>query len=491
MKKMCSACPGCALSNPTKATLSELLYNFPIKAPFLVLHVDTYIAGAHSSFEGSETYLVACCGMCTFGALEPMTGASATMFASAIMKIQLGYGFCHTIVLDKDSKNFGVCHEALNLLKINCHVLSGNNHNPMLVERLCCYFNKGLTIMCNERDTVRVPLESLLLLLYAWNSCPVPGTDISRSLVAVGQEFAFPIDFSSSKHWQLMSSPATVDTYSKQLAAQLSACPEVAELLVREQREWHRALFNSRRKDPRVYSPGDIVFARRATQSDISCRHVGKSEYKFTGPWQVMKSLHGGSYSIEHCLKPNHVEKKHASDLMPYPVELISFEPIDGPDTQYRQLYRPIGANPFQEAGLKGFNPPVLFQVSQNFLDLGDFKDFWWPTLSELNDELDPYPWQNDNERCQLMTDDPPFSPPVMYHGPSPSPPLSLTDSLLHPSIATLAPQIISSTDWLFFIAHKIGAANCSKWHLVRVAFQDSNLLYPSALQDERFLVKF
>ncbi len=134
------------------------------------------------------------------------------------MKIQLRYGFCHTILLDKDSKFFGVCWEALDLLKINCHVLSGDNHNPMLVEQLCHYFNKGLTIMCNKRDTVRVALEALLLLLYAWNSCPVPGTDISCSLVAVGPKFAFPNDFLSDKHWQLTSSPATIDSYSKQLA---------------------------------------------------------------------------------------------------------------------------------------------------------------------------------------------------------------------------------------------------------------------------------
>ncbi len=153
----------------------------------------------------------------------------------------------------------------------------------MLVERLCRYFNKGLTIMCNEQDTVHVALESLLLLLYAWNSCPVPGTDISRSLVAVGQEFSFPIDFSSSKHWQLMSSPATVDTYSKQLATQLSACPKVVELLAREQRKWHRALFNSQRKDPRVYSPGEIVFARCATQSVTL----------FVDYWKIRVQVHG------------------------------------------------------------------------------------------------------------------------------------------------------------------------------------------------------
>jgi hypothetical protein len=439
-----------------------LVYNFPIEAPFMVLHVDAYTAGAHSGFEGSDTYIVACCGMCTFGALEPVSGANATTFASAIMKVQLRYGFCHTIVLDKDSKFFGVCQEALDLLKINCHTLSGDNHNPMLVERICRYFNKGLTIMCNERDTVRVALESLLLLLYAWNSCPVPGTDISRSLVAVGREFAFPIDFSTGKHWQLTSSPATVESYSKQLATRLSACREIAELLVHEHRDWHRALVNSCRKDPRVYSPGDIVFARRATRSDASREKVGKLEYRFTGPWRVLESLHGGSYSLEHCLHPTRKEKKHASDLTPYPPELVPFKPVHGADTRYGQLYHPIGKNPFKEAGLKGFTPPVPLRATNLFLDVGDFKDFRWPTLSEFNDELDQYPWRDDDERRRFMMDEPPFTPHVMYNGPPPSPPEPATPSLCPPSIVDLAPQIIASSDKLFFIAYAIAKRNAN-----------------------------
>ena len=158
---------------------------------------DAYSAGKHASFEGSECYLIGCCGMCSFACMEPITRASATTFASAIMRILLRYGFCHTVIFDKDSKFFGVCREAIDLLKINCHILSSANHNPMIVERINRYLTKGLKIMCNERDSVRVALEAILLLLYAWNSCPVPGTDISHSLVAVGREFAFPIDFSS------------------------------------------------------------------------------------------------------------------------------------------------------------------------------------------------------------------------------------------------------------------------------------------------------
>ena len=136
VKRMCHACPGCALSNPTRGKSSELVYNFPIEAPFLVIHFDAYAAGKHSGFEGSDVYLIGCCGMCSFACMEPVTNPSAITFASAIMKILLHYGFCHTAVLDKDTKFYGIFRKALDLLQINCHVLSGANHNPMLIERV-------------------------------------------------------------------------------------------------------------------------------------------------------------------------------------------------------------------------------------------------------------------------------------------------------------------------------------------------------------------
>jgi hypothetical protein len=272
IKRMCNACQNCALANPIKSKSSELMYNFPIKAPFLVLFIDAYSVGKHSSFDGSEVYLIACCGMTGFASMEPIQHANSKNFASGIMKIQLRYGFCHTVVLDKDSKFFGVCHKALDLLQINCHVLLGDNHNPMIVEHVNRYLTKGLKIMTNERDSVRIALEAILLLLYAWNSCPIPGTDISRSLVAVGREFAFPIDYSTNKHWELTSFPTSVESYSRDLATRLSALREVAHLLVNKHRTYHRELINSRHPDPRTYSVGDIVFASCATRSDAAKR---------------------------------------------------------------------------------------------------------------------------------------------------------------------------------------------------------------------------
>ncbi len=205
----------------------------------MVLHIDGYSAGKQIGFEGSETYLIACCGMCTFAAMEPVINPSANTFASAIMKITLQYGFCHTVVLDKDSKFFGVCRKLLNLLKINCHVLSGGNNDPMLVERINCYLNKGLKIGANERDSLCIALKAIQLLICAWNSCPVPGTDISRSLVAVGCKFQFPIDFSSGKHIKLMSAPGAVISYSRKLATPLNACHQIASILVEEHQCWH------------------------------------------------------------------------------------------------------------------------------------------------------------------------------------------------------------------------------------------------------------
>jgi len=449
VKRMCQACPGCALAKPTCGKSSELIYNFPIEAPFFIMFFVSYSAGKHASFEGFECYLIGCCGMSSFACMEPITRASATTFASAIMRILLRYGFCHTIVLDKDSKFFGVCREAIDLLKNNCHILSNANHNPMIVERINRYLTKGLKIMCNERDSVRVALKAILLLLYAWNSCPVPGTNISRSLVAVGREFAFPINFSSGKHWEITSSPSTIVLYSKELTTRQSACRQVAELLVHKQRSYHCELINARRPDPCIYSLSNIVFARHAVKSDAARGHVDKLQYAFTGPWHISAILPGASYELEHCDKPSKKEKKHASDLSPYPSELIPFQPVDGADTQYGQLHKLISANPFKEGGIARFSPIQPFKVAKHILAQTDqCTAFHWPSLSELNDDIALFPWAHDAEYECYMSGDSISKLPVLTTGPPPAAPNHSIPSI--PAIHLLTAAIIKSTDHLF-----------------------------------------
>ena len=324
-------------------------------------------------------------------------------FPSGIIKIQLCDGFCHTVVLDKDSKFCGVCRNALDLLHINCHVLSGNNHNPMIVEPVNQYLTKGLKIMTSECNSVGVALEAILLLLNAWNSCPIPSTDISCSLVAVDHEFAFPIDYSTNKHWELTSSRTkSVESYPRNLATCLSAFCEVVQLLVQEQRAYHRELINSCCPDPCTYSVGNIVFACRATRSGALKGHVDKLTYTFTGPCRITAIFKGASYSyeLEHCTTPHRKEKKHASksNLSTYPLELIPFHPFNGSNTWYGQLHKPAMAPTFKEAGINRFDPVKLFKISTNFLLTNQVSDFHWQSLSELNDGLFPFHWLSGEE---------------------------------------------------------------------------------------------
>ena len=256
-------------------------------------------------------------------------------------------------------------------------------------------------------------------------------------------------------------------------------------LLVCKQRCWHHELINSRRRDPWTYNIGDIVFARRATRSDSKRGIVDKLMYAFTGPWHVTASLPGASYELQHIHHPTHHDKKHTSDLSLYPVELIPFQPLDGADTRYGQLYKPISFSPFKEAGLTGSNHLSLFTslcisskaaVSTNFtgqpsssltttsyhfrvLMTANATSLWTLTIYSSN---------------QFYTMDLP-----LHLQPTPHPPF-------HPSAC-------SSRVFLVLLTGCFSSLTCSGIQTpvngVRVAFQDSTSLSPSCLQDGQFIV--
>ncbi len=481
---MCSACPGCALANPTNKS-SELVNHFPINAPFKVLFVDGYSAGRQSSFKGDKTYLIACCGMTGFAIMEPVKHTMSTTFASALMKIQLRFVLCHTIVLNKDTKFFGTFKEAYDLLQLNRHILLGNNHNPMMVKCINCYLNKGLKIMANEHGTVRIAKEAiLLLLLYAWNSMPIPGTYLSRCFVTLGREFQFPINFSTNKHWELTSTPASVQSYARDLATHLTASRETAKILVKEQRAMHREFINSRQPHPRLYSVGNIVFAKRAVQSNAARGRVDKLSYPFTGPWKILQKLNRASYEIEHCLT-KHINKKHLSALSPYPSEIIPFKPVNGADNQLGQLNKQVSGSPYIQAGIDGFKQPKPFHVSEHYLTTQtDIMPFHWPTLEEMNSKL--FSPNNVYELSTIAVDE---NFLILYAGPPPSGPSPYSPTI--PPANILAQKIVSSSDKLFFLSIPIGLGKVHEWRLVRVALKALMSSYPLCLTNGRYLVNF
>ena len=488
-KRLIKACPGCSLSNITQSRSSDLVYSFPIEAPMRVLFLDVYAAGVEFNFDGTKHYLIGACGMCSFAICEATPEQTATAFASALMKIWLRFGFSHTIVVDKASAFLGVFAETAALLNINIHVLSGENHDPMIVEQICRFLNSCLTDFCNERGTNRVAFEGILMSLYAWNSAPSVGTDISRSLLTVGREFNFPIDFSADKHQILTSNPSRVASFASEQATMLSCGRAIARELIHHHRAYHREYINARRPNQRLFAVGDYVFAKRSVKSDRKRGLVGKLMEPYTGPWRITKKLAGSSYELEHrdTKRPG---KRHAAHLSPYPRELLPFLPLDGPDNRYGQMYSPIQSNPYKNAGIRGFTPSQPFKTASIGLSSADDNiGTRFPTLAELNAEL--FDWDEGEEEA-VMADDSLISDIEIFSAtPAPIPPTPAPASPSVPDLGPLTANIMASDDKLFFISHRIPGSTVSEWALVRVDVQNSLKAHPTAFQDGRFLVDF
>jgi hypothetical protein len=176
--------------------------------------------------------------------------------------------------------------------------------------------------------------------------------------------------------------------------------------------------------------------------------------------------------------------------LLPYPPELVPFTPLDGADTRYRQLYKPISAHPFKEAGIKGFTPCQSYQVAANHLAIvGRTSNFHWPSLSELNNDIAPFCWESNEEFRHYTAAASVDRQRVMATDPPPSVPKHVIPVI--PAIHLLTAAIIWSSNHLLFVSHSIGSNEAQEWRLVRVAFEDYMSIYPSCTQDRRFLFKF
>ena len=62
----------------------------------------------------------------------------------------------------------------------------------MLVERVNRYINKGLKIMTNERESIRVALEAILLLITPGTLAPFRGQTFLEALLLSDANLPFP-----------------------------------------------------------------------------------------------------------------------------------------------------------------------------------------------------------------------------------------------------------------------------------------------------------
>jgi hypothetical protein len=122
----------------------------------------------------------------------------------------------------------------------------------------------------NDRKSTRVFVEGALMTAYAWNSAPVAGTNLSRSLVVLGREFEFPIDFTTRQHLTFSTDTANIQSYAETMLELLEKNREVFKVLIHEHRAYHRELRNSQINEKPKFRVDDIVFTKVQVQSKAS-----------------------------------------------------------------------------------------------------------------------------------------------------------------------------------------------------------------------------
>lgn len=90
------------------------------------------------------------------------------------------------VVVDAGSNFKGLFEQMCGILSITFWPLSRGNHHRLSVERFHRYLNKTQTIQGNNIGTHSNFKRNILISAYGWNSAPIDGTDIVRSIPAVG-----------------------------------------------------------------------------------------------------------------------------------------------------------------------------------------------------------------------------------------------------------------------------------------------------------------
>jgi hypothetical protein len=357
-----------------------------------MLHVtaNAWIPGKTVGFDGNVGLMIVICNMTGFSALEPIKDMNSSSF-KFIYVILLCYGLSHCVVTDPDSKFKGEFKKAFATLGIYHHMDARGKHNGIIVERFNRFLNSGLRVFNNDRASNRVFIEGAQTLLYWWNSCPVLGTDLSRSLLVVGREFRFPIDFEANKQVSYVESETDVKLFADNLTDVLLKSREIYTILISEHRAAHRELRNSQINRPREFKLGDIVFTNVQVQSKKSTGTVQKLAYIKRGPYKIVKDYMSGSYELKPLVgNAKATIKKHGSDLYLSPTILVPFKQSASSDTRFSNLNKESISEPYKLIGLERYQPAQPWAAKLNLAEITHIPRF--PTVQEMDDEFDGFP---------------------------------------------------------------------------------------------------
>ena len=288
------------------------------------------------------------CDMTQFVVIVPVPDETLATLAEYFMQDVLSkFVIFHRLMLDGGSPFKDVFTAMCKSLNINYDALAKRNHKGLLVENFLRFINMAITIAAEDRETSDLFVAAGVVAGYAWNSSPIDGTDILRSVYENDRELRFPLGIDLRA---LPPPPPLVSTNADSVVSYLRLTDSnrhftsaILKILVEYRQTSHAERVNNNRNIVTMH-PGDISMARTAIQSNKTTNKVAKLCYVVCGPFQIVRGTGRGSYIVQKLKKPNSPEFKFMSeDLYILPPSLKPCEPVDDSDTRYlNHSYVPI-----------------------------------------------------------------------------------------------------------------------------------------------------
>ena len=468
IKSWVKQCAECVAANAWRSRRSELYFSWPVTLPFYIMHVDLWSPG-NTEIKGKKGYLLnSVCDLTQFTISSITYDVTALHLSQLFMTdVILNFGMCAVIVVDAGSNFRGIFEEMSKLLDITFWPLARGNHKGNGAERYHRYLNKVQTIEGNNVGSNTNFMRIAKTTQYAWNSAPIDGTDIVRSMAAVGRDFRFPLDV------KLSEIPTPNDSnnnalydYLRNVSTDSKFATSILQILIEERRMNHQKRLNKNRT-PSNLKVGDIVKAHVQVQSNAASGTVDKLSYKARGPFKIIKELKFDSFEVQDYHKPTAATRKYKStELYLLPPSLYPCEPLDTMDHRYLHYeHAPIVSPLSKPLQIEAYNqqwfenkptlPLPLAPVTQpNSLLPIDKLAFQphIPSIKELNSKDQP-------DTLFVSTNSNPYPEPTLD---TKSTPTTITSSTLHTNIEL-------STDRLFFIQFTPEDTLRPKWFLVQI----------------------
>ena len=270
-----SSCSICKAVNASSHEGQHVMRTTPVENPFDVVCLDVWspgIAGPQDKPSKSPSKKLLTCvdyltGYANGALINDETADSVT--AAAFQHFFIPFGLPKIVIVDDGSTSADLVKKVCNQLQIRVHAVSKGNHRAILCERFHRYLNKVQKI---HRTTVGNPDDwhtAMLLALYAWNAAPVDGTNITRSVAAIGREFPFPIEIQEDAPVEALASNTTevVLERTEAFLPLLRKQQDIFRILSQDQRDHHRDLVNKNCKEWK-FDVGDLVVVKVQVQSN-------------------------------------------------------------------------------------------------------------------------------------------------------------------------------------------------------------------------------